>query len=663
MNQPDLQPLTTNTPSLPSFASLRSRNLSILYEIGADKSPKGFIDTKIAPLCNLINHHDEYVTTSSCSGRVALFDPGIAHDVDTDYHEKQAQAMKSTELSGKGRGQWRFVTHDILPDLGTRLVSALEEVGKDHASTSSSERMLTLKYEPPLLHIAAASLSAGQKLLRLFKSVCRESGLMVTDERVTVEVRTMGTALCIPIIINTCDPSNFDLSPSKEYLLSLAETMNERMARNEELLARLHKSIKEELFCAKESSHQDDAYEVELHPLPDLNLWKAAAVVMTFGDNQSSDLDVFVFGGQGIGPTGGTTSQRWDGVFTLARRRGIWSDSWNRMKLTEPGEEKINMTTSAGTFRVKIVRNFGCREGHSACILPSLSKYYDQPGAAVIFGGRTGGPQSPANSVFLFTSKGCKGMMCEPCDVRGSPPSERYGHSMTALQNCGHCNQQIEGDPLVLVAGGIGIGNDGSSQTLSSVYILSRCEVSGSDEHHFLWEQMLDMQVPRAYHIAVRVSSECQNSVLIFGGILHSNDPFDILSDEHVPRCELLVCNSVKALAFCSKLTLPRLFGGTGIEVQNIPGSNTILVAGGVQSESQSSNDDNGVIRILQFNSSNNTIEPVKSSSVGNLGVCVHHCLVQLSDANQEEPSPGVLSAILVGGGVPSFSFGQSYAK
>ena len=662
MDADQLTPLITNTPSLPSFASLRSRNLSTLYEIGADKSPKGFIDAKIASLCKLINCHDEYVTTSSCSGRVALFDPDTAQGIDTDCQEKQAKLMKSTELSGKGRGQWRFVTHDILPDLGSRLVAALDEAGKDHASRFSKEKMLTLKYEPPLLHIAAASLAAGQKLLRLFKSICRESGLIVTDDRVTIEVRTMGTALCIPVFINPCDQRHFDLSPSREYLRSLAETMNERMVRNEALLARLYKSIQEELFCVEQSSHQDCAYELDVHPLPDLNLWKAAAVVMSSCDKRASDMDVLVFGGQGIGPTGGTTSQRWDGVFMLKRREGVWSDSWNHMKLREPDDETTSITTNAGTFRVKVAKNFGRREGHSACILPSLSTH-NEPEAAVIFGGRTGGPESPTNSLFLFTSEGDDGVMYVPCDVRGSPPSERYAHSMTALQNCEQCNQCVKGESLVVIAGGIGIGNDGSSQTLSSVYILSRCKLSGPDEYHLSWEQVLDMQVPRAYHIAVKVSSECQNSVLVFGGISHSDDPFDNLSDKHEPRCEMLSCESVKALNFDSKLTLSRLFGSTGIELQSTPNSNKFLVAGGVHSGSQTPNNDNGVIQFLQLNSSNNTIEPVESSNVGNMGVCVHHCLVSLPDERQEKLSPEMLSAVLVGGGVPSFSFGQSYAK
>ena len=36
---------------------------------------------------------------------------------------------RGTEASGKGRGRWIFVTHDILPDLGDRVVRSLRLAG------------------------------------------------------------------------------------------------------------------------------------------------------------------------------------------------------------------------------------------------------------------------------------------------------------------------------------------------------------------------------------------------------------------------------------------------------------------------------------------------------------------------------------------------------
>ena len=66
----------------------------------------------------------------------------------------------------------------------------------------------------------------------------RESGLVVTDQRVTVELRTTGTLLCLPLMIQLLEEdesssSIISLIPNEEYLQSLADMANERMVQNE----------------------------------------------------------------------------------------------------------------------------------------------------------------------------------------------------------------------------------------------------------------------------------------------------------------------------------------------------------------------------------------------------------------------------------------------
>ena len=80
---------------LPSFAAIKQKTLDTLYFVEgkdhnvdknsknnhfqvADKSPKGSVDSRIRPLVDLINHHESLATLSSCSGRMALFDPNSA---------------------------------------------------------------------------------------------------------------------------------------------------------------------------------------------------------------------------------------------------------------------------------------------------------------------------------------------------------------------------------------------------------------------------------------------------------------------------------------------------------------------------------------------------------------------------------------------------------
>lgn len=60
-----------------------------------DKSPKGFIDAPILDLMHVINQHQDYYTTSSCSGRVAIYCP----------------SMQDDKTTTKG-GIWLYVSHD-----------------------------------------------------------------------------------------------------------------------------------------------------------------------------------------------------------------------------------------------------------------------------------------------------------------------------------------------------------------------------------------------------------------------------------------------------------------------------------------------------------------------------------------------------------------------
>ena len=54
------------------FPNSKARVLHEL-QLCIDRSKKGGIDEPIAQLIGFINELDDYVTTSSCSGRVALF--------------------------------------------------------------------------------------------------------------------------------------------------------------------------------------------------------------------------------------------------------------------------------------------------------------------------------------------------------------------------------------------------------------------------------------------------------------------------------------------------------------------------------------------------------------------------------------------------------------
>lgn len=118
----------------------------ILKEIGAnseshlDASPKGTIDVFCIPIINEINANPNYVTTSSCSGRVSVFLEGIKHGEDA-------------QIGAKGHeGRWVFVTHD--PKELPRWYDSVDfKFQYEGYELTSNTRYLLYKYEPLILHV------------------------------------------------------------------------------------------------------------------------------------------------------------------------------------------------------------------------------------------------------------------------------------------------------------------------------------------------------------------------------------------------------------------------------------------------------------------------------------------------------------------------------
>lgn len=133
----------------------------------ADLSPKGNVDEPIWPLIHLINSLDDYVTTSSCSGRVSVFLEG---------------QKTGSGLGAKGRGgKWLFVSH--LPQLNVwESVTnySHDEEGSDgyNSQFDQFDRYVLFKFEPMILHVKCRDWDSA---CRLFSAAMgcgfRESGI------------------------------------------------------------------------------------------------------------------------------------------------------------------------------------------------------------------------------------------------------------------------------------------------------------------------------------------------------------------------------------------------------------------------------------------------------------------------------------------------------
>jgi len=249
----------------------------------------------------------------------------------------------------------------------------------------------------------------------------------------------------------------------------------------------------------------------------------------------------------------------------------------------------------------------------------------------------------------------------------------------------------------VVVAGGTGVptSSGGGAVSLSSVYVLSRGVDGGggSELSHFVWGRVTEMPSPRSYHAAVMAPMEKDsNCMYVFGGVTNAGDPFESLGG--TSREGRNSASGWLALPLFGKDTdarpvtdtssLPPLVGSSAATIK-LKSDSVVLHVGGTKTpvDSDLDNDVCGPLNILAFESDedkmakkviraqissiellvNGESKEAHSSDGIDFGSCVHHCLVTLPKERGIQSGDENASAITVGGGVPSFSFGQSYAR
>ena len=107
--------------------------------VGDDRSPKGSLDAPIVDLIHFLNAHADFVTTSSCSGRIAV--------------------LRASE-DGDAKGvEWLLVEHATI---------TYEQLHKAlHPEESTVTGRVTFKHEPFIMHVQCRDVQAAKWLLQL----------------------------------------------------------------------------------------------------------------------------------------------------------------------------------------------------------------------------------------------------------------------------------------------------------------------------------------------------------------------------------------------------------------------------------------------------------------------------------------------------------------
>ena len=128
-------------------------NQKKMYLAKQDKSKKGDIDEKVIPLLKVINAHENYYTTSSCSGRVYLW----------------------TGTGKKNETQWITVSHDFIDE--------------EFFIIPNTKGVVWLRVEAFILHVACKDMKAANELLEKAKTIYKKSCILSASNKIIIEIR------------------------------------------------------------------------------------------------------------------------------------------------------------------------------------------------------------------------------------------------------------------------------------------------------------------------------------------------------------------------------------------------------------------------------------------------------------------------------------------
>ena len=164
------------------------------------------IDDDIVSLLDLINSKDNFVTLSSCSGRIAVIDiPEFGDKINSEF-----------------LGKWHSKVD-------------VDEVVK---AASKGEKTTWLITYPPIVHVACSNLNDAEKLMKIANNAgFRRSGL-ISIKKFVVEISSL-ERLELPIAIEG------KLLLDDEAIKIMVDFANKKLLKGKEKLKRLEKLIED----------------------------------------------------------------------------------------------------------------------------------------------------------------------------------------------------------------------------------------------------------------------------------------------------------------------------------------------------------------------------------------------------------------------------------
>ena len=629
---------------LSSFDDLKRNTNKLLYDDDddndggenkkKDKSPKGCIDEPIRELVDIINASPYYTTLSSCSGRISLFHP--------NNETKKAKGEGST---------WLFAHHSTI---------TVETLSNALKTSSSVAGEVWFQMEPLLLHVASCTLKYGRWLLQLVLSLgFRESGMIITDKKCMIAIRSHSLSMQVPIY------SSIHLPPA--YLHQLVNEANQRFQSNHSKLLQLQSTLlqsQQQLYLhtpptpitttTTTSNNNGIIQEISFQKsteLPLLNLWGHTSALIQHSDHNT--VEVLIFGGYGTGPQcfGDNNDKkaaiRSNSIYSLKRISGVWETSWIR------------------NYHKDVFSIYA-----ASCILS---------GYVVIFGGRKS-PIQPTNDLYLYDP--ITSTLIKPSTNSNgtSTPSPRWGHTLTPISSTS-----------AICIGGNTTTNPNYND--NGICILTMMNHSSHTNHpeqvSFVWEEVVLpsslSSLSRFHHDTVLLPKKTNTNddnnddewnILIFGGIQRKNASSLILQPQDTMQLSLMKHNDEYTIQQQQQQQnrinldiIPNMFASSFLLLSHQERL-MMISSGGIHKQIQETEEaaKTTTTTTLSFyqvflpsNNNNNNNQKTKSiewkaSNQITFASLVHHSMEYIR-------TPTSIEILILGGGVDSFAFGPTFAR
>ncbi|CAM9590132.1 unnamed protein product, partial [Heterosigma akashiwo] len=382
------------------FQSIKQQNLSKITNIcDLDKSPKGSLDAPIVDLIHEINQHPDYVTTSSCSGRIAIF---------AEVPDLITVDERNVSTTSKGSGRWLLSSHS-------------EELVQE-----TREFDLVLKAEPFIMHVLCRDFDSAEALLKVGLGCgFRESGIVVgkklkksKSRKTMCHLRTSASGLEVPVAHGNwrmgheafkvmIDRANTRFEENIKKTNYLKEQVI-KMLRATEQSINPREIQRPRLKTTREQKHQVKQGRIssESFSSPTLGRWGHCVV-----QDQSK---VLVFGGYGqnIADASNNKMQRYSDVLML-----------------EPTLES-NIVSLGASSQWRTVKP-SCKDPAAGPRPAEHAAAFLWQGFLLVHGGR-GNPLQPFDQLWCLDTRRSDARWCEVQAVGLCPPG-RWGHTLTIL--------------------------------------------------------------------------------------------------------------------------------------------------------------------------------------------------------------------------------------